>query len=264
MKPPLCTACRRRPAVYRRRASGEVLCLKCLERALIKALRRGLASLARPEYASKLTFISLRSSPIASSGTAYLLGTLAKKYSNDILVVGHPDVADVAAGLIEEIIKESPEIVYVNVSSLEPVPGPVSEARAVAEAIKERENVIAVTPITATDILLDSLIRLMIYGLKPCECALPRYLMGNAIIVSPLSRVLLTDINAYVALRELPVVHSMAVFDGVRGAEKVKNLVAELERRSPETIYRFVKFLQAVLLSERDIPQNGGFSPSLW
>ncbi len=264
MTPPLCTACGRRPAVYRRRASGEALCLKCLERALTKALRRGLASLASPEYGSKLAFISLHSSPIASSGAAHLLGTLAKRYSNDVLVVGHPDAADLAAGLIEEVVKERPEVMYVNVSSLEPVPGPVSEVRAVAEAIKEKRDVIAVTPITATDILLDSLIRLMIYGMRPCECALPRYLVGDAVIVSPFSRVLLTDINAYVTLRGLPIVHSRRVFAGVRGADKVKNLVAELERRSPETIYRFVKFFQAVLLSDRGIPQNGGFSPSLW
>ncbi len=263
MTPPLCTACGRRPAVYRRRASGEALCLKCLERALTKALRRGLASLASPEYGSELVFIPLRSSPIASSGAAYLLGTLAKKYSNKVLVVGHPDSADLAAELIEGVIKERPEVVYVNISSLEPVPGPVSEARAVAESLKEIENVIAVTPITATDIILDSLIRLMIYGMRPCECALPRYLVGNAVIVSPLSRVLLTDINAYVALRGLPVTSSSRAFADVRGAGRLKNLVAELERKSPETIYRFVKFFQAVLLSDRGIPQNGGFSPSL-
>ncbi len=263
MTSPLCTACGRRPAVYRRRASGETLCLKCLEKALIKALRRGLASLASPEYGSKLAFISLRSSPIATSGTAYLLGTLARKYSNKILVVGHPDPTDLAVNIIEKVTKEKLEVTYVNVSSLEPVPGPVSEARAVAEAIKEEKGVIAVTPITATDIILDSLIRLMIYGMRPCECALPRYLVGDAVVVSPLSRVLLTDMNAYVALRGLPVVPSTRVFACVKGADKVKSLVAELESRSPETIHRFVKFLQAVLLADRGTPQNGGFSPSL-
>ena len=261
---PLCTACGKRTAVYRRRASGEALCLKCLERALTKALRRGLASLASPGYGTKLAFIPLLSSPIASSGTAHLLGILAKKYGNKVMVIGHPDVANLAARLIEDVVKERPEVMYVNISSLEPVPGPVSEARAVAEAIKKWGNVIAVTPITATDILLDSLTRLMIYGMEPCECALPRYLVGDAVIVSPLSRILLTDMNAYVALRGLPLVPSTKIFAGVRGADKIKKLVAELERRSPETVYRFVKFLQAVLLQNRVTTQNGGFSPSLW
>lgn len=264
MIPPLCEACGRRPAVYKRRASGEVLCLKCLERALIKALRRGLATLASPDYGSTLAFIPLRSSPIASSGTAHLFGVLAKRYSNSVLVVGHPDAADLAAGLIEEATNERPEVLHVDVFPLDPVPGPVSEARSVAEALREEGAIVAVTPITATDILLDSLVRLMIYGLRPCECALPRYLVGDAVIVSPLSRVLLTDINAFVALRGFPTVRSADSFAGVRGADWVKKLVAELERRNPETIYRFVKFLQAVLLSGRVMPQNGGFIPSLW
>lgn len=258
--PPTCTSCGKRAAVYKRRASGEFLCLRCLEKSLVKAMRRGLASLASPKYGEELAFISLRTSPLASSGAAYLLGLLARKYRNDVVVIGHSDTADVAAELIGSLTQRRPEVIYTNISPVEP--GPVNEARAAAESIKDR-RITVITPLTATDIILDTLIRLMIYGRRPCECALPRYLVGNAVVVSPLSRILLTDMNVFVVLKGLPVTQAEGVFSGVKGVSRIKNLIAELERRSPETVYRFVKFLETVLITGTVTIQNGGFSPNL-
>ena len=77
---PTCSSCRRRPAVYLRRASGHPLCLACLEEALFRAFKRSVRGLDafKPGVAVGVYISAL--DPVSGVALAYIAGLVERDY----------------------------------------------------------------------------------------------------------------------------------------------------------------------------------------
>ncbi len=82
----MCTSCLRRPAFYLRRASGEKLCIGCLEKSLIKHVKRKLGETVNPVPGDR--FVSVIPPGRVAEGYALsiLLAKLERRYGGGVTV----------------------------------------------------------------------------------------------------------------------------------------------------------------------------------
>lgn len=87
----VCSSCRRYGAVYLRRSSGERLCRKCLERSLIKSVKKAFRDVN--ELKPKSTVITLIPLERVVEGTVllHLLNKVERRYGNNVVAAVSSD-----------------------------------------------------------------------------------------------------------------------------------------------------------------------------
>ena len=83
---PLCTACKRRPAVYKRTYSGELLCAKCTRKALHRAVKRSIARLGLLRPRQTILVPLAESNPLGSLVLASALAEIEKHYGSRVIL----------------------------------------------------------------------------------------------------------------------------------------------------------------------------------
>ncbi|MCE4628509.1 MAG: hypothetical protein F7C34_05130 [Desulfurococcales archaeon] len=109
METPLCTACKRRPAVYKRTYSGELLCARCTRKALHRAVKRSIARLGLLKPRQKILVPLASSNPLGSLVLASALSEIEEQYGSRV-ILGVPEGIDASPprGVSVAVVRVSP------------------------------------------------------------------------------------------------------------------------------------------------------------
>ena len=201
---PLCTSCKRKPAVYKRTYSGELLCIDCLERSLEKAVRRSLGEtgLLRPRT-TLLVPISLSATP-QSLALARLLANVERRYGSR-LIVAVPSLLSISFKL-KNIINI--KIINIKINYNDELPrNPIEcarlERRWWLETARQIGAQAIISPYTRTDLILIMLHAVLSGDSYALSEALHKIDWTQPPIISGFHRVEGEAILAYASLKQL-------------------------------------------------------------
>ncbi len=257
MSKELCSVCGSREAVYFRRASGEKLCARCLERSIIKNLRRGLSrvkDLLKPK--SILLYIIPPFRVIEGITILYLLDAIEKSFGSVFYALAPNTLTNV---------KLSPRNVYGILYYKYHSEGPCVEAKEIIDSIiaiitthirrLEPKPKLAITPLTLND-FAEYVLSRTIKGELPEDLGLIR--VNGTILINPLINTLREDI--------LVLAYHKGIFRYVRDFcvnycedyKVITELIAELCKEHHEVVYRLPRTLELI----RSYVRKGAQHPS--
>ena len=231
----LCTACGRRRAIYLRRSSGERLCHVCLERSLLKNIKRSFHYVKPPTRAVILYVIPPCRLVEGVSGLA-LLSRLELKYGG-VIVAALPNII---TGKLGRDLLRGAGVIYYDSKCLERLRKelglvtPMSFIYYLSDhlmsTIEPLPNAIA-TPITLTDIVEEFLTNLLTgksFRFKNSVKGIP--------LVHIFKRVLRTDILAFSLAKGIATFMNHELRCDI--FREVEELAAEISLRHSELAYR--------------------------
>ncbi len=152
----LCTACRRRPAIYKRTYSGDLLCSSCLERALERAVRRSLGETGLLRPRTRLLVPITLSMPGESIALARIVPRVERSYGSETIIAA-PASLDIPESLIPKGPGTSMAIINLEVETpdrRDPIACARLERRWALEAARRLGAHAAIMPYTRTDLAL--------------------------------------------------------------------------------------------------------------
>ncbi|MCE4624780.1 MAG: hypothetical protein F7C35_02810 [Desulfurococcales archaeon] len=259
-----CSVCGRRQAVYKRTYSGELLCKTCLERAVIKGVRRSLAEAHALRPMMKLLLPLTFSNPLGSLVLASVLPKVERQY-NGRVTLALPQ--SLSTDVDEEVLTRSGlDVVHVKLEperppSRDPIECWRFDRRwALRTAFQLSQDAI-ILPLTRTDLNL-LLIHTILSG-RPegLSEALPSITWTKPPIISGLSKLEGEIVAAYSAINKI---------NPPQGCNPdlwaSKELVYSVARRRPELEFSSHKSLTLLLegltrsLHPRHCRMCGGFT----
>ena len=82
-----CSTCRIREAIYWRKESGEKLCLKCLEKSLMKQVKREISKWSMLEPEDTIGFLFLEKYPLVSIASYNILKKIEQNYPSKLYLI---------------------------------------------------------------------------------------------------------------------------------------------------------------------------------
>lgn len=251
---PRCSVCGRRPAFYLRRASGERLCEFCLERSIMKHVKRVIGSQVGPK--PREVFGVLLPPGRVGEGLvlASIMARLEKKYGGSV-VIAYPESTSLL-----KVLKESVGA-YFNVGlatydyeallhddcmyTVDLMNLANRLAEGVFRGFEPRVRAVAL-PFTLTDIN-EAGIESLFMGRKITEDLTGKsHLVSGMQVVYPLMNIQRIDIVAYLVghgmghvLNYFSINYCMQLYD-------VKRMIAEITLEHSELAYRMVKSFRAI------------------
>ena len=241
---PVCSVCRRRPAVYKRTYSGQLLCPRCLARSLEKAVRASVGRAGGIRPGSRAAVPLSFSAPHYSLALARLAARVERRFNVELVVLA-PRAVEVEAGAPQGV-----EIVWVDV---EPPRGVECDstccwrfdsAWAAREALQRKIEYVLL-PVTLTDRIIIAL-EALISG-QPCHLAgfEPGYEHPSGVrVVKAFSTVEGEAVSAYVA------VEGIRAWAPCAPRSPAKTVLYSIARGRPELEYSFEKALGPVAWAE--------------
>lgn len=87
-----CTSCRIRSAIYYRKASGEKLCLECLERSIVKQVKKEINKWKMFSPHDSIGFLILNEAPLVSFSAYKILEIIERKYPSKLIPINIKDM----------------------------------------------------------------------------------------------------------------------------------------------------------------------------
>jgi tRNA(Ile)-lysidine synthase TilS/MesJ len=256
-----CKICKKRGARYLRTYSGDLLCEVCLERSLIKAVKRAIGKYEVLKPRSKVLVPITYSSPHFSAALARILSLLETKFSTEVIIARPQDI------YLDDVEnwppQNSKEIIVrvkadgINTSNLNTC---LRFDRRWAYEVARNLGVKTIAlPYTKTDIIIFTLNSLLIEGLEALSESL-EYIEVNGIrFFLGFSEVEGEIVSAYVALKRL-----WFYSDKCKYEIPAKKVFYSIAYRRPELEYSSVKtidpLLRAVSKKLNRCKYCGGFS----
>ncbi len=251
---PQCCICGRRPAFYLRRASGERLCEVCLERSIIKHVKRVIGDQVSPK--PKEVFGVLLPPGRVGEGLilASIMARLERKYGGSV-AVAYPQSTSLL-----KVLKEFVGV-HANVGLISYDYGALPQERCMytkdlmrlANRLAERvfkgfePRVRAVTlPFTLTDINEAGIESLFMGEEITEDITGEAHLVGGVQVVYPLMNLQRVDIIAYLVKRGAGHVLDYFSINYCAQLYDVKRLVAEITLKHSELTYRMIKSYRAI------------------
>jgi hypothetical protein len=239
---PLCSVCGRREAVYLRRSSGERLCARCLERSMVKRVKRVLSRTRSIGPRDRILVPVLGFWQAKSAALLRLVSIVEKEYPSSLLVALDEESLPCLPMLRRIAVKEASYHALEGTGSLRLAGSPILSllraARAVAlEAARRLGAGIVMLPPTRdflVSLLLSSMIRGLVGGLAEHRGVME---VGGVRVVYPLYGVECEDLAFYL--------HLTGIYDecGSRGPRldeadvEIGRMVAELSAESRELLF---------------------------
>ena len=254
MEVPKCTSCKRRQAFYYRRQSGELLCKICLERSVIKQIKRAIGRFNLLQPRSTIIIPLIPDMPYESLITAVLISIIERKYLSKVMVLplfklprqtlevlklrAKPtDIIDGYDDLMESWIRGCSFSDYLDALT-----------RNIIQITEELNPNAIVLPTTRNDIL-----RIFLYFLTRGDrvgastYTKPLIKLNNVNFIQPLYYVIRTDIRALIIkyrelLSDLEVPN--VEFSDLRALRLIDDLIIRLGLENSELLYSFDKALE--------------------
>jgi hypothetical protein len=254
-----CTVCKRRSAVYKRTYSGDLLCPICLERAVIRGVRRSLGEagilLPRHTILLPITF----SNPLGSLVLSHVLPKVERRFGSQV-IVGIPEE-------LVDVVDVLPENLKYHIIEIDGTPTRTREDPIFCWRFDRRWSLLTarlvnanaiILPLSRTDLNLLALHALISGKPEALSEALPLINWTNPPIISGLSRLEGEIVAAYAAVKNI---------DAPKGCcpdlSLSKSLFYSVAGRRPELEFSSFKSLRLLLEGARRLSKCkycGGFT----
>lgn len=251
----LCDVCMRRPAVYRRRDSGEKLCAYCLSRSLVKRIRRGISRSVRLRHGALVAVLALKERIVESLVLAEIVSLIEERYGGHVLIL----VLDRAVSQVmhTRLARRIPSI-YLAVKAEKEMksfslPGIINSLTPRLRNIGFRIDAI-LTPLTLSDFFEIQLRSLLANATLTKEVSpLPR-VVGQSVIVHPMSNILRQDVYAYAFFKGMlddlndDASSSTHIVEDKCITPILKSISADFSEHHPELMFKFVETTVSLML----------------
>ncbi len=250
----LCDVCKRRPAVYLRRDSGEKLCVYCLSRSLVKRIRRGISRSIRLRYGALVAVLALKERIVESLVLAEMVSLIEERYGGHVLVLALDHA--VSQVMHAKLARRIP-LIYLAVKAEEgmksfSLPGIINSLTPRLRSMGFRIDAI-LTPLTLNDFFEIQLQSLLANATLAGEVSpLPR-VVGQSVIVHPMGNILRQDVYAYAFFKGM-LDHLNDALSGIRIVKDkcitpvLKSISADFSEHHPELMFKFVETMASLTL----------------
>jgi len=250
----ICDICRRRPAIYRRRDSGERLCIHCLSKSLIKRLRKGISRYTRLRHGALIAVLTLKERIVESIVLAEIISIIEERHGGHVLVIVPDNTVFQAFHTTVKrripfmhILKSSEDTQYSNILEV------INDLASLVKNLGFRIDAI-LTPLTLNDFFEIQLQSLFTDPSRVNEVAVLPKIMGQSIIVHPMSKILRQDIYTYALLKGILKV--LSNYTGLNTciakdrciASILKNISSNFSEHHPELVFKFVETLTSLII----------------
>ncbi len=251
----LCDVCMRRPAAYRRRDSGEKLCVHCLSKSLVKRIRKGISKSVRLRHGALVAVLALKERMVESLVLAEIVSLIEERHGGHVLILV-PDPA-VLQVMHTALTREIPSIYLVAEAKegMKPfsLPEIINSLAPRLRSIGFRIDAI-LTPLTLSDFFEIQLQSLLANAMLAREVSpLPR-VVGQSVIVHPMSNILRQDVYAYAFFKGMLDGLNNDATSGTHVVEDecitpiLKSVSADFSEHHPELVFKFVETMVSLTL----------------
>ncbi len=200
-----CAVCKNRKIVYKRSYSGDLMCDLCLEKTLIKAVKKVIGKYRILKPFSKVLVPITYTAPHYSAALAHILAKLERKFSTEVIIARPSDI-EYDVGVNWPPLNARELIVDIKVSGLD-ITNPsacVRFDRRWSLFLAKRLGIdIIALPFSRTDLIIFALNALLVEGIEAISEALDYISINNVKFFSAFSEVEGEIVSAYVAIRSL-------------------------------------------------------------
>ena len=253
----LCNVCGRRTAVYRRRDSGEKLCAYCLGRSLVRRIKRGISRSVRLKHKALVAILTLQERIVESLVLTEIVNSVERNYGGHVLVIV---VDQTTPRIIRMNFTENVPIIYFHHRGAKEIT-PLGLLRMINSITPGLQNIgfridAVLTPLTLND-FFEAQLESLLAKAKLTEYITPLpSIIGQSVIVHPMSNILRQDVYAYAFfrglfnnyyLREYALSHNYTLrrncIDSV-----FKDISADFAEHHPELLFKFVETITSLML----------------
>jgi len=251
----LCDVCKRRPAVYRRRDSGERLCAYCLSRSLVKRVRKGISRSVRLRHGALVAVLALKERIVESLVLAEIINLIEERHGGHVLVLVFDHT--VSQAMRAKLARRIP-LIHLTVKAEEKIkpfslPGIINSLTPWLRNIGFRIDAV-LTPLTLSDFFEIQLQSLLADVTLTREVSpLPR-VVGQSVIAHPMSNILRQDVYAYAFFKGILDDLNDSASPSIRAVEEgcinpiLKNISADFSEHHPELMFKFVETMTSLTL----------------
>lgn len=243
-----CDVCKRRPAVYRRRDSGEKLCAYCLSRSLVKRVRRGISRSVRLRHGALVAVLALKERIVESLVLTEIVGLIEERHGGHVLILASEHALPQV--MRTRLAQRIPSIYFTvkakgKTESLS-LPEIINSFAPRLRSIGFRIDAV-LTPLTLSDFFEIQLQSLLMNATLTREVSpLPR-VVGQSVIVHPMSNILRQDVYAYAFFKGMldslnnDISSSIHIVEDKCITPILKSISADLSEHHPELMFKFVE-----------------------
>ncbi len=251
----LCDVCMRRPAVYRRRDSGEKLCVHCLSKSLVKRIRKGISKSVRLRHGALVAVLALKERIVESLVLTEIVSLIEERHGGHVFILS-PDPA-VLQVMHTVLTREVPSIYLVAKAEegMKPfsLPEIINSLAPRLRSIGFRIDAI-LTPLTLSDFFETQLQSLLANAMLAREVNPSPRVVGQSVIVHPMSNILRQDVYAYAFFKGMldslndDTTTSIHVIEDKCITPILKSVSADFSEHHPELVFKFVETMASLTL----------------
>lgn len=225
-----CSSCRRRPAVYFRRHSGERLCSICLYRDLVREIKRSFSLIGKKGLGLKVAVLVYSCRLIESAVLMKLMSEVEQEFGGEVVGIV---TEERLLGCVTDLRRYCHDIVFIAVDG--EALKEINSVFRVFSSLGARVDVVAL-PATLDDILVTFLNNL-VYGGKIVKPEV--YVRHSELeLVLPMCRILKTDLLAYALTSG--VLKGLSYSNCLSRPDALSRFASQLSIKHPELLYRFL------------------------
>jgi len=246
----LCSSCKRRPAFYYRKQSGEALCKVCLERSVVKQVKKAIGAFSLLIPKSKILIPLIPDKPYESVLTSIIISPMERKYLSHTYI---SSLFPLSQELVNQIAELTKSIILpvnshlMNEGQMNYLNFVENQLQKLFHLASDHEINYVVLPYTRNDFMILFILSL-IYRRSDFikEYLSPKISKNSINLIYPLYYVLRSDIYALIikyknVLSRVPI--PKKIFNDVETVKLVEKLVMKLNIENPELLYSYDKIL---------------------
>lgn len=249
-----CDVCKRRPAVYRRRDSGERLCAHCLSRSLVKRVRKGISRSVRLRHGALVAVLALKERIVETLVLTEIVSLIEERHGGHVLILALDHALPQV--MHTRLARKIPSI-YLAAKAEEEIksfslPGIINSLTSGLRNIGFRIDAI-LTPLTLSDFFEIQLQSLLANAMLTRDVSpLPR-VVGQSVIVHPMSNILRQDVYAYAFFKGMLngldyASHGIHTVEDKCITPILKSISADFSEHHPELMFKFVETMTSLTL----------------
>ncbi len=250
----LCDVCKRRPAVYRRRDSGEKLCTHCLSRSLVKRIKRGISRSVKLRHGALVAVLALRERIVESLALTEIVSLIEEKHGGHVLILA---LDHTVSQVIHARLARKISLIYLAIKAEEEIksfslPEIINSLTPRLQSMGFRIDAI-LTPLTLNDFFEIQLQSLLANTTLAREVSpLPR-IIGQSVIVHPMGNILRQDVYAYAFFKGIlddlnDASSSIHIVEDKCITPVLKSISADFSEHHPELMFKFVETMASLTL----------------
>ena len=244
------TALKESVPFYLRRASGERLCPKCLEKSLIKHVKHSFRGLRDIKPGSTLCVFVPPGKVGEGASLNILLSIIERNYGSYVTSFFPSCVKELSGKRVIDLLnRDNLQISFYEGGHYIPSLFDLIN-HSTREGIKNCRNIgiklPTLLPFTLTDII-EAFLEFMIFQGNNEGLKVFNDLINNSIVLLPFKEVTRSDVLAYIYSKELMKLLNSCPFVAGKGVRMVSDSIAELEIKHSELIYSTLKSLKYLI-----------------